>query len=50
VDQLSRVAETGMDAFIFWPGGEDPVGQAKAFAAEVAPAVRAEVGARENTS
>jgi alkanesulfonate monooxygenase SsuD/methylene tetrahydromethanopterin reductase-like flavin-dependent oxidoreductase (luciferase family) len=50
VDQLARVAETGMDAFVFWPGGEDPVGQAQAFAEEVAPAVRAELGARESTS
>jgi hypothetical protein len=30
-----------MDAFIFWPGGEDPVAQAETFAAEVVPAVRA---------
>jgi alkanesulfonate monooxygenase SsuD/methylene tetrahydromethanopterin reductase-like flavin-dependent oxidoreductase (luciferase family) len=50
VDQLARLAETGMDAFIFWPSGEDPVGQAEAFSGEVAPAVRAEVGARESTS
>lgn len=41
VDELSRLAETGMDGFIFWPGGEDPVGQAEAFATEVAPATRA---------
>ena len=46
VDQLGGLAEIGMDAFIFWPGGEDPVGQAEAFAAEVAPAVRAGAGAR----
>jgi alkanesulfonate monooxygenase SsuD/methylene tetrahydromethanopterin reductase-like flavin-dependent oxidoreductase (luciferase family) len=45
VDQLGRLAEIGMDAFIFWPGGEDPVGQVEAFAGEVAPAVRAGVGA-----
>jgi alkanesulfonate monooxygenase SsuD/methylene tetrahydromethanopterin reductase-like flavin-dependent oxidoreductase (luciferase family) len=50
VDQLARLAETGMDAFIFWPVGEDPVGQVEAFAGEVAPAVRADVGARESTS
>jgi len=48
VDELGRLAKTGMDAFIFWPGGDDPVGQAEAFAAEVAPAVRA--GAHGRTS
>jgi alkanesulfonate monooxygenase SsuD/methylene tetrahydromethanopterin reductase-like flavin-dependent oxidoreductase (luciferase family) len=47
VDELGRLAETGMDAFIFWPGGEDPVAQADAFAAEVAPAIRAGVGAQD---
>jgi alkanesulfonate monooxygenase SsuD/methylene tetrahydromethanopterin reductase-like flavin-dependent oxidoreductase (luciferase family) len=41
VEELHRLAEIGMDAFIFWPGGEDPVGQAETFAAEVVPAVRA---------
>jgi branched-subunit amino acid ABC-type transport system permease component len=41
VDELGRLVEMGMDAFIFWPGGEDPVGQVEAFAAEVAPVVRA---------
>jgi alkanesulfonate monooxygenase SsuD/methylene tetrahydromethanopterin reductase-like flavin-dependent oxidoreductase (luciferase family) len=46
VDELGRLAEIGMDAFIFWPGGEDPVGQVGAFAAEVVPAVRAGAGAR----
>lgn len=45
VDELGRIAEIGMDAFIFWPGGEDPVGQAEAFSSEVAPAVRAGVRA-----
>jgi hypothetical protein len=30
-----------MDAFIFWPSGDDPVGQVEVFASEVAPAVRA---------
>lgn len=44
VEELSRLAETGMDGFIFWPGGEDPVGQVEAFAAEVAPAVRTGLG------
>lgn len=41
VDELARVAEIGMDAFIFWPVGEDRVGQVEAFAREVVPAVRA---------
>jgi alkanesulfonate monooxygenase SsuD/methylene tetrahydromethanopterin reductase-like flavin-dependent oxidoreductase (luciferase family) len=47
VDELVRLVETGMDGFIFWPGGEDPVGQAEAFATEVAPAVRARMGPSE---
>jgi alkanesulfonate monooxygenase SsuD/methylene tetrahydromethanopterin reductase-like flavin-dependent oxidoreductase (luciferase family) len=50
VDQLGRLAEIGMDAFIFWPVGKDPIGQVEVFAAEVAPAVRAEVGARQSAS
>jgi alkanesulfonate monooxygenase SsuD/methylene tetrahydromethanopterin reductase-like flavin-dependent oxidoreductase (luciferase family) len=41
VEELGRVAEIGMGAFIFWPGGEDSAGQVEAFATEVAPAVRA---------
>jgi alkanesulfonate monooxygenase SsuD/methylene tetrahydromethanopterin reductase-like flavin-dependent oxidoreductase (luciferase family) len=41
VDELGRLVETGMDAFIFWPGGEDPVAQTETFAVEVVPAVRA---------
>jgi alkanesulfonate monooxygenase SsuD/methylene tetrahydromethanopterin reductase-like flavin-dependent oxidoreductase (luciferase family) len=40
VNELGRLVEAGMNAFIFWPGGEHPVGQAEAFAAQVAPAVR----------
>lgn len=46
VDEIGRLVETGMDAFIFWADGEDAVGQAAAFADEVVPAVRAGVGAR----
>lgn len=43
VEQLTGlVLETGMDAFVFGPGG-DPVEQVQRFAAEVAPAVREEV-------
>jgi alkanesulfonate monooxygenase SsuD/methylene tetrahydromethanopterin reductase-like flavin-dependent oxidoreductase (luciferase family) len=44
VEELAGLAETGMDAFIFWPGGDDPVAQAQAFASEVVPAVRTAVG------
>ena len=44
VEEVGRVAEIGIDAFIFWPGGEDPVGQVEAFAADVASAVRADRG------
>jgi alkanesulfonate monooxygenase SsuD/methylene tetrahydromethanopterin reductase-like flavin-dependent oxidoreductase (luciferase family) len=40
VDDLGRAAELGVDAFIFWPGGEDPVEQAEAFATDVVPRVR----------
>jgi alkanesulfonate monooxygenase SsuD/methylene tetrahydromethanopterin reductase-like flavin-dependent oxidoreductase (luciferase family) len=40
VEELHHLVEIGMSGFIFWPGGEDPVGQAETFAAEVAPAVR----------
>lgn len=40
VDEIGRLIEVGMDAFVFWPTGEDPVAQVEAFAAEVAPAVR----------
>jgi alkanesulfonate monooxygenase SsuD/methylene tetrahydromethanopterin reductase-like flavin-dependent oxidoreductase (luciferase family) len=42
VEKLIGVAQAGMDAFIFWPGGDDPLGQAEAFASDVVPAVRAE--------
>jgi alkanesulfonate monooxygenase SsuD/methylene tetrahydromethanopterin reductase-like flavin-dependent oxidoreductase (luciferase family) len=44
IDELVRVALMGIDAFIFWPGADDPVGQAETFATDVVPAVRAEVG------
>jgi alkanesulfonate monooxygenase SsuD/methylene tetrahydromethanopterin reductase-like flavin-dependent oxidoreductase (luciferase family) len=40
LDELARLIEMGMDTFVFWPGGEDPVSQAQAFAAEVVPAMR----------
>jgi alkanesulfonate monooxygenase SsuD/methylene tetrahydromethanopterin reductase-like flavin-dependent oxidoreductase (luciferase family) len=46
VDELTRLAvEVGMDAFILWPGGDDPIAQAKTFATDVAPSVRLAVGA-----
>ncbi len=41
VDQLADLVAIGMNAFVFWPGGEDPIGQAEAFAADVVPAARA---------
>jgi alkanesulfonate monooxygenase SsuD/methylene tetrahydromethanopterin reductase-like flavin-dependent oxidoreductase (luciferase family) len=44
VDELAGLVQTGMNAFVFWPGGEEPMGQAEAFAAEVVPGVRASVG------
>jgi hypothetical protein len=39
-EELGGLAELGMDAFVLWPSGEDPIGQVEIFAAEVAPAVR----------
>jgi alkanesulfonate monooxygenase SsuD/methylene tetrahydromethanopterin reductase-like flavin-dependent oxidoreductase (luciferase family) len=50
VDQLGQLTDTGMDALIFWPGGEDPIGQVEAFAGEVVPAVRAGTGTPTRTS
>ena len=44
-DELTRfVTELGMDTFIFWPAGGNEERQIRAFAAEVAPAVRAALG------
>lgn len=40
IDEIGRLEEMGMDAFIFWPGGDDPVAQAEAFAADVVPEFR----------
>ncbi len=45
VEELTGVARTGMDAFIFWPSGNDPVRQVEMFASDVVPAVRAAVSA-----
>jgi hypothetical protein len=36
--------DIGVETFIFWPGGDDLVGQVQRFAAEVVPGVRAAVG------
>jgi alkanesulfonate monooxygenase SsuD/methylene tetrahydromethanopterin reductase-like flavin-dependent oxidoreductase (luciferase family) len=41
VDELLGLAEIGMDAFVFWPNGGDPLRQVETFAREVVPAVRA---------
>jgi alkanesulfonate monooxygenase SsuD/methylene tetrahydromethanopterin reductase-like flavin-dependent oxidoreductase (luciferase family) len=40
-EELTRVAAIGMDAFVFWPSGDDPVEQVVTFARDVVPAVRA---------
>jgi alkanesulfonate monooxygenase SsuD/methylene tetrahydromethanopterin reductase-like flavin-dependent oxidoreductase (luciferase family) len=45
IQELVRIAGIGMDGLVFWPNGDDPVGQAASFAHEVVPAVRAELGA-----
>ena len=39
VEELSRIAGIGVDAFVFWPTGDDPVDQVRVFAEKVAPAV-----------
>ena len=49
VDEIGRLAEMGMDAFIFWPGGENPIAQAESFAIEVASVVRGGAIAQERT-
>jgi hypothetical protein len=40
IEELTGLVEIGMDTFVFWPAGEDPLGQIEAFASEVAPGVR----------
>src|SRR5207244_2741707 len=45
VDELGRIAELGMDGFLLWPSGEDPVRQVEVFATQVVPAVRSATGA-----
>lgn len=44
VEELASLVDIGMDAFIFWPGTGDPLGQVELFASEVAPSVRASTG------
>jgi alkanesulfonate monooxygenase SsuD/methylene tetrahydromethanopterin reductase-like flavin-dependent oxidoreductase (luciferase family) len=41
IEELGRLVGIGMDGLIFWPNGDDPVGQVEAFAVDVVPAVRA---------
>jgi alkanesulfonate monooxygenase SsuD/methylene tetrahydromethanopterin reductase-like flavin-dependent oxidoreductase (luciferase family) len=43
VDELAGLVEIGMDTFVFWPAGDDPLGQIEMFASEVAPAVRSAI-------
>jgi len=43
VEELSGLVEIGIDTFVFWPAGDDPVGQVEAFATEVAPSVRSAI-------
>ena len=40
IEELAGLVEIGMDTFIFWPAGDDPLGQVEAFASEIAPEVR----------
>jgi alkanesulfonate monooxygenase SsuD/methylene tetrahydromethanopterin reductase-like flavin-dependent oxidoreductase (luciferase family) len=40
VEELAGLVAIGMDAFILWPGTDDPLEQVDLFASEVAPAVR----------
>jgi alkanesulfonate monooxygenase SsuD/methylene tetrahydromethanopterin reductase-like flavin-dependent oxidoreductase (luciferase family) len=39
-EELARIAGIGVDAFIFWPGGDDPIEQARLFAEETVPKLR----------
>ena len=51
IDTLTELAQDyRQDTFILWPNGPDAEGQITAFAEEVAPAVRAAVGASEKVS
>lgn len=40
VEEIGRLIDTGMEAFIFWPRGGDPLGQAELFATEVVRVLR----------
>jgi alkanesulfonate monooxygenase SsuD/methylene tetrahydromethanopterin reductase-like flavin-dependent oxidoreductase (luciferase family) len=44
-EALTGFVGLGFDSFVFWPGGDDPVGQVDRFARDVAPAVRERVAA-----
>ena len=51
IEELVRFAtELHMDTFIFWPAGGNEERQLRAFAAEVAPAVRAALGFAASTT
>jgi alkanesulfonate monooxygenase SsuD/methylene tetrahydromethanopterin reductase-like flavin-dependent oxidoreductase (luciferase family) len=39
-------SELGFDTFVFWPGGDDPLGQVERFAEEVVPGLRPAVALR----
>lgn len=40
VEDLLRLAESGVDTFVFWPEGDDRTAQVEMFATQVAPDVR----------
>lgn len=40
IDELSRLVGTGVGTFVFWPEGEDRLGQVEQFAGEVVPGVK----------
>jgi alkanesulfonate monooxygenase SsuD/methylene tetrahydromethanopterin reductase-like flavin-dependent oxidoreductase (luciferase family) len=47
IETLTTFAsELGFDTFIFWPAGEDPLGQVERFAEEVVPGLRETVALR----
>jgi alkanesulfonate monooxygenase SsuD/methylene tetrahydromethanopterin reductase-like flavin-dependent oxidoreductase (luciferase family) len=43
VEELVGLVGIGMDAFVFWPGADDPLGQTEAWASDVVPAVRSAI-------
>jgi alkanesulfonate monooxygenase SsuD/methylene tetrahydromethanopterin reductase-like flavin-dependent oxidoreductase (luciferase family) len=38
--ELVRISQFGVNAFVFWPGGDDPIEQARLFAEQVVPELR----------